>query len=150
MEVDIFKHDVPIYFIECPFASNIFNQVTFQDFLKDVHKFYAQKGHPWYSELRSVRLAFDSKILHVLFEKYQPLDSGNPRCWNNNHNHRQNELYELIKNDADKILQKHGKSFRELTKEEFRKYIETELKQKDSQHVIDHLWYVLRNDSRST
>ena len=145
MEVDVFKNDISIYFVEYPYGKKV-NEVGFMDFLKDSNKFYAHKGYLCRNELESVRLEFDSRILRVLFEKNKPSDSGSPRFWGNNHNQRQDELYALVKNDGDNILKKHGKSFRDLTKEEFRDYIETILNQKDSQHIVDHLWYVLRND----
>ena len=145
MEIDIFKNDIPIYFVECPYGKNV-HSVSFMDFLKDSHKLYANKGHLYRNELESVRLEFDSRILRVLFEKNKPSDSGSPRFWGNNHNQRQDELYALVKNDGENILKTHGKSFRDLTKEEFREYIERVLKQKDSQHIVDHLWYALRND----
>lgn len=145
MEVDIFKNDIPIYFVECPYGKNV-HRVSFMDFLKDSRKFYVHKGHLCRNEVESVRLEFDSRILSVLFEKNKSSDLSSPRFWGNNHNQRQDELYALVKSDGEKILETHGKSFRDLTKEEFRRYIETVLNQKDSQHIIDHLWYALRND----
>jgi hypothetical protein len=146
MEADIFKNDIPIYYVICPYDANTFKQVSFKDFLKNIYDFFAEKGHPSHGELRSTRLEIDIKILPFVYAKNTVQNPGHPRYWHNNYNQRQDELFALVYADKEKILQKYGKSFQELTKEQFAAYVEKELNQNDSQHIVEPLWYRVRKD----
>ena len=146
MEVDIFKNDIPIYYVTCPYDANTFNTVSFKVFLKNIYDFFAEKGHPSHGELRSTRLEFDVKILPFVYEKNMVQDSGHPRYWHNHYNQRQDDLFALIYADKEIILQKYGKSFQELTRDQFVRYVEEDLKQDDGQHIVEPLWYRTRKD----
>jgi hypothetical protein len=151
MEADIFKNDIPIYYVKCPYDANTFNRVSFKDFLKNTYDFFAEKGHPSHGELRSTRLEFDVKILPFVYaksvhEKSIAGNLGHPRYWHNHYNQRQDDLFALIYADKEKILQKHGKSFQELTREQFTTYVEKSLNQDDGQHIVEPLWYRMRKD----
>ena len=146
IEVDVFKNDIPIHYVSCPYDESSSRVVLFRDFLKNMYDFFAEKGHPSRGSLQSVRLEFDVRILSVLFAKSSSSDTGHPRYFCNNHNQRVDELYLLISNDEATILEKYGKSCRDFSREEFRKYIQCDLKLDDGQQIVDNLWYRMRND----
>lgn len=146
MEADIFKNDIPIYYVTCPYDAHTFNKVSFKDFLKNIYDFFAEKGHPSHGELRSTRLEFDVRILPFVYAKKNRPYPGHPRYWHNHYNQRQDDLFALVYADREKILQKYGKSFQELTRDQFATYIEKTLNQKDGQHIVEPLWYRMRKD----
>jgi len=148
IESDVFKNDISIYYVECPYKTNSPIKITFTDFIhKNNHKFYAKKGQYTNDSLSSTRLDFDIKIMDVLNKKNTKKNAHNHAKWRNKHTQRLDQLLNLVEENAEKSIQRYKKSFRELTRDEFREFIEKELQQNDGQHIVDHLWYEVKNDT---
>lgn len=149
IECNLFYLDNGVYYINHPYKLHPNKSIEYNDFLKVHFSFYENRGEFNVNDIFPTRLFFSKNILDPLIRKkehnYFSTDFNH-----NNFTRRKEELYFFIKSNEEEILTTYKKDYRNLSRADFRTCMEEILQQKDSQHIIDSLWYDIRTESEST
>jgi hypothetical protein len=135
IEVDILKNNISIYYVEHPYDTNILNNVSFKNFLRNTYDFYAEKGHPSHGKLQSTRLEFDAKIVEVLSTKNlaNEWDIFNFRNISTIHSRKMNQIFKSFR-------EAYGKGYRNVSQRKFMDYVLQKITKDVSDHDLKFLW----------
>jgi hypothetical protein len=144
IKTDILFNNIDIYHVKWPYDEGEIQRIDFEEFELTCFNFYKSLGEYKTAKEEKLKLGFSRKILDLLRLPQKDLLF--------NHDERPNKatvllerLYATLKKRDGDITKEYGKRFWQLTKDEFSAYVYHKI-EKTPQHLINFLWYRVRED----
>lgn len=141
---DVFFNKIAIYFVKWPYDKGEVKQVDYELFDLTCFHFYEALGESKIYKEEKLKLGFNRTILDLLLPPKKDCLFNHDERYNKNTALLERLYAELKRRNSD-IIQKYGKNFWQLTKDEFSSYIDQKI-EKTPQHLINALWYRIKED----
>lgn len=141
---DVFFNKIDIYYVKWPYDKGEIKRVDFELFDLTCFHFYEALGESKIYKEEKLKLGFYRNILDLLLPPKKDCLFNHDERYNKNTALLERLYVELKRRNAD-VIQKYGKNFWQLTKDEFSSYIDQKI-EKTSQHLINALWYRVKED----
>lgn len=139
---DVYFHKIPTYRIKFPYGSTDVEPLDFEVFASTCCHFYLKLGEYKPTDEERVKLGFGDKILDLLLLPKKDLIFNHEETTNKDSMLMERLYAELKKRNPD-ILKKYGKSFSQLSRDQFGNYIDKNI-ERTPQQLINALWYRIK------
>ena len=145
IEMVAYQNNVPIFIVESPYDIFPKTPISYESFLEEKFSFYKGFGEKRINKTL-VRLYFCSSILDSLII-YDRNDSpfSHSNHWEYGSNAKKlAELHALLQDNNEKIVERFGKNYRQLTQLQFQSCFDDLFNRKDAKrHLVDALWLLV-------